>query len=447
MAALSLTGGAVGVASHMAAQPTIPTEIAVGYSGDVDLSYDQVAKNLLKSMNEVDVGSDLDLVELHGVAANLKVSGDSRQAAQALLADPLLMNSVDAADNGRVDRVITARGLTIFAEQEPDSGAFTFRELESDLHQKVNDTSAFDYFDARGQVDQKFSKQELKEVVKDPNAPQAFREVAGRFIESPNIFNAFDVAEAAFSPTPWQTISGKQSLDGIISRKDATEVRYNPAPEQGSQWARFDREALTRIARGGEIDNDLLTAFHQTDRGNCVATAVIKSSLHHFGGQVLKSFTPNQAGGYDVVMRDGYKLSLTAEEMEAGATATHFESQENDTESYATLLFTSAAKRVQLEGHEGAATFGQALLSLNNGEKAEGVPHFLGLEEFVQPLELSQVPGQRGAVVHGGGHAYYVDTPEGQTLGDRYGKPTEYLAKSHINEGSPSTGAYIIVDA
>ena len=82
-----------------------------------------------------------------------------------------------------------------------------------------------------------------------------------------------------------------------------------------------------------------------------------------------------------------------------------------------------------------------------HGEKAEGVPHFLGLEEFVQPLELSQVPGQRGAVVHGGGHAYYVDTPEGQTLGDRYGKPTEYLAKSHINEGSPSTGAYIIVDA
>ncbi|HIB67132.1 MAG TPA: hypothetical protein EYO33_18990 [Phycisphaerales bacterium] len=85
-------------------------------------------------------------------------------------------------------------------------------------------------------------------------------------------------------------------------------------------------------------------------------------------------------------MQDGFRLTLTAQEMEAGATAAHFAGSHSVTKSYANLLFTSVAKRAQLESHEGAQSFGQALLSVSNGEKALEMPDLLGLGHLVRKL-------------------------------------------------------------
>ena len=422
-------------------------EDLLGYSGDADLTYDEVANDLLKTMDLVNVGDGYSTEELQRLAGDQTVPEESRLAAQELLADPILMNSVDVATDHRVNRHITADDLTTFAEQEPDSGAFTFVELASQLTTRVDDVKAFDYFDSVGSTDDKFSQQDLEKVRQDPSAPEPFREVAEVFLDSQNLFNGFDVADASFSPNLWHDVSGRQELDGVISRDDLDQVRYSPTPEGGQQWTDSDHESLQRIAQGGELEADLFTAFRQTDRGNCVSTAVIKAAMDHYGGQILESFTPNDVGGYDVVMRDGYRLSLTGQELEAGATASHFAAEPNDTESYANLLFTSAGKRAQLEEHQGSVSFGQALLSLNDGEKATRFPNLLGLGDLVRPLKLSEVPGQDGVVVHGGGHAYYVDTVDGQTLGDRWGTATEFKGRTHINEGKSSKGAFVFGEA
>ncbi|MCA9792445.1 MAG: hypothetical protein KC910_11640 [Candidatus Eremiobacteraeota bacterium] len=445
LAGTALTVTAIAAISQYTPPPN--PQMMIGYSGDADMSYDQVAGSLLESMGLAGVGQGYDMTDLARVAANPDLPDDSRLAAQELLADPILLNSMDVAGDGRVNRDITAQDLQRFAELQPDAGALTFVDLEKDLHTRVEDTNAFDYFDAHTTTDDSFNRGDLQVIFQDPGTPEAFREVAGEFLANPNLFNGFDVANADFSVRRFHGNDPSLLLDGVITRDDVKEVAYSPTPEEANQWTSLDREALERVAAGGELAPEMFTAFHQTDRGNCVATAFIKAAIDHYGGEVFESFSPNQQGGYDIVMRDGYRLQLTGQEMEAGTTATHFSGERNDTKSYANLLFTAAAKRAQLEGHEGAFTFGQALLSLNNGEGSRSVPHFLGLDDYVQKLELADVPGQHGVVVYGGGHAYYVDTVDGHTLGDRYGKPTDYQAKSHINEGEPSSGAVALATA
>lgn len=438
--------GLTSLAALVPQQPDIPAEYVAGFSGDANLSYDQVATSLLDSMDLAKAGSSYDVVDLQKLALNEQAPEESRLAAQELLADPILMNSVDVAGDHVVNREITAADLATFAEQQPDAGAFTFLDLEHSLQQKVDDVNAFDYFDSQGTVDDKFSRQDLQNVAASDQAPDLFKEIATDFLDNPNVFNGFDVAQSAFSPTLLQQFTS-QRLDGVISRDDVQEVHYAPTPEAGSQWTATDNEAIARLADGEAVAPDLFTAFHQTDRGNCVTTGVIKASLDHYGTEVLRSFEPNGNGGYNIVMRDGFKLTVSGQELEAGTTASHYAGNRNDTKSFANLLFTSAAKRAYMEGHEGSQTFGQALLSLNNGEQARAVPHYLGLDGLVKSIKVSEVPGQNGAVVYGGGHAYYVDTVNGKTIGDRWGTPTEYQAKAHVNDGKDITGAYILKDA
>lgn len=437
---LALTGLASLIPSH----PEPVPELVVGYSGDAELEYDQVAEALLDTLDLLDIGRSYQVEDLQDVAANQNLPEVSRLAAQEVLADPILLNSLDVAGDSIVDQKITAEDLARFSENHPDAGAFTFLDLERQLHRQVEGTSAFDYFDTWNKADDKFSKQDLQQLRSDSQTPELFQEVAGNFLDNPNLFNGFDVARASFRPGLFDHISGRQRLDGIISRDDVQEIRYSPTPEAELQFTDEDRAALERISQGGELSPDLFTAFRQTDRGNCVATGVIKAAMDHYGGNVLAHFEPNDQGGYSITMQDGYRLELTGQELEAGATASHYAGTRNDTKSYANLLFTSAAKRAQLEGHEGAQTFGQSLLSLNNGENAKAVPRFLGLQHLVKPIKLSEVPGQSGVVVYGGGHAYYVDTVEGQTLGDRWGTATEFQGKAHVNEGVDSSGAYVL---
>ena len=464
LAALSLTGTLGGVVSHVATHlPTcqeqnfplnlengeicLTRELAgVGYSGDSSQSYSDVADNLLQVLVQEDRSEGLDIEDLQELAASDQASQGSRDAARILLADPLLMNSMDLGARGRVDREITAEDLEVFLARQPDSGAFTFRELEDELDTKVGDQTAFQYFDARGAQDEAFSRDDLESISTDTQAPEAFRILADDFLENPNVFNGFDVANAAFRPSWLDLASGRQSLDGTVSHDDVLEVRYNPSPEVGKQWTAADAKALEALHHGEELGSDLFTAFHQTDRGNCVATAVIKAAMDHYGARVLKDFRLNESGGYNVVMHDGYRLSLTAQEMEAGATAAHFAGPQSPTKSYAKVLFASIAKRAQLDSHEGAQSFGQALLSVSNGERTLEMPHLLGLDGLVQKLDLSEVPGQDGAVVYGGGHSYYVDTIEGKTFGDRWGKATSYEGKVHVNEGGSSKGAIVLSD-
>ena len=461
LAALSLTGTLGGIVSHIATQlPTcqeqsfplnfqqgeicLDRELAgVGYSGDGSQSYSEVADNLLQVLEQRERSESLDVGDLQELAASDQVADGSRDAARVLLADPILMNSMDLGLSGRVDREITAEDLETFLARQPDAGAFTFRELENELGTRVEEQTAFQYFDTRGALDEAFNRDDLEAISNDAYAPEPFRALADNFLANPNVFNGFDVAQASFRPSLLDFASGRQSLDGVVSHDDILEVRYNPSPEVGKQWTAVDVKALETLRHGGELSSDLFSAFHQTDKGNCVATAVIKAAMDHYGDRVLKDFRLNETGGYEIVMQDGFQFSLTAQEMEAGTTAAHFAGPRSATKSYANLLFTSVAKRAQLESHEGAQSFGQALLAVSNGERAVEMPHLLGLDGFVQKLDLSEVPGQDGAVVYGGGHSYYVDTVEGKTYGDRWGRTTPYEGKVHINEGDSSKGALV----
>lgn len=422
-----------------------------GYAGEAAEQRQQVTQTLLDNLDLFDSPSGhqdakIGISDLQRVAADSDVAPAVRDSAQAVLADPVLLNSLDVARGDRVDHVISQGDLEQALDWEQSGYFGSFVDVERELkNDKVDDVSAFDYFDQLGKTDQKFSWDDLNLALSSDQTPDPFRDLARDLTLNPTYMNAFDVASARNSPTVVDLLfNHSQQRDGVVSAQDLDNIALAPIPEVGRQFTETDQAALNRVLQDGKLGGDIFQDFYQTDRGNCASTAVIKMAMDRYGAHIFQDVQKLDNGNYRITMRDGFQEEISPGELEAAATAAHYHGQDPGTKGMATLSYAAMAKRAWMMGHEGAQTYGHALLSLNNGEITPQVPTYLGLKGHVHEISPSQVSHTQGAVVHGNGHAYFVDNVDGTMYGDKWGTRTVWEGKTFVNDGELQKNAFII---
>ncbi|MBS2034684.1 hypothetical protein JST97_06845 [bacterium] len=387
-----------------------------------------------------------------GVSDLLRVAGDqnapvaARDSAAAVLADPVLMNSLDVATGTKVDYIISSADLNQAWQNEQGGDFGSFASVRSDLLRQHDGENAFQYFDQLGGKNDKFSVDDLRTAADAQNTPGEFRSLAQDLLANPDYLNAFDVASNNDPTSIFSFMNAANYKDGTISAGDLDQIANSPSPEVGAQFTAEDQAALDRVLSGeSKISSDLFTSFSQTDRGNCASTALIKAAMQEFGGNIFQSVEKLPDGSYNVTMKDGFHENISPGELEAAATAHHYAGESHETKGLATLSYASMAKRAWAMHHQGAQTYGQALLSLNDGEIAGNVPLYLGLEHHVDYISVDEVGQHDQAVVSGNGHAYFVEKgPDGQLTGDKWGTPTPYQGRVHIDEGAKQDHAYTL---
>lgn len=387
-----------------------------------------------------------------GVSDLLRVAGDqhapeaARDSAEAVLADPVLMNSLDVASGTKVDYIISAADLNQAWQNEQGGDFGSFASMRSDLLTQHDGESAFQYFDDLGGQNDKFNLADLQTAATAQNTPGDFRSLAQDLLANPNYLNAFDVASNNDPTSLFSFANGSNYKDGVVSAADLDQIANAPSPEAGAQFTLEDQAALDRVLSGeSKISDDLFRSFSQTDRGNCASTALIKAAMSKFGGQIFQNVEKLPDGSYNVTMKDGFHENISPGELEAAATAQHYAGASHETKGLATLSYASMAKRAWAMHHQGAETYGQALLSLNDGEIAGNVPLYLGLEHHVDYINVDEVGQHDQAVVSGNGHAYFVQKgPDGKLTGDKWGTPTAYEGRVHIDEGAKQDHAYTL---
>jgi hypothetical protein len=422
-----------------------------GYSGELASDRPAVIQGLQQSINELDSprGQDdgkIGVSDLERVAADASASSTARDSAQAVLADPVLMNSLDVATGTRVDHIISINDLNQAWQNEQGGDFGSFTSIRGELLTPYDGQNAFQYFDQLGSKNDKFTLDDLQTAVDSQSTPGQFRTVAEELLANPNYANAFDVASNSDPTGAFSFLNSSNHRDGTISADDLDQIAYSPSPEVGAQFSPEDQAALDRVLAGETtLSDDLIQSFRQTDRGNCASTALIKAAMHEFGADIFQNVEKLPDGSYNVTMQDGFHENISRSELEAAATATHYAGGSNETKSFATLSYASMAKRAFAMGHEGAQTYGQALLSLNDGEVAGNVPLYLGLQNHVDYISVEEVGQHDHAVVSGNGHAYFVEKQgDGQLMGDKWGTPTSYQGRVHIDEGARQDHAYIL---
>jgi len=422
-----------------------------GYGGDAATDRAGVIEGMQQNINLFDSphGQDdgkIGISDLERVAAESDVPEVARDSAQAVLADPVLLNSLDVASGTKVDHIISLNDLDQAWQNEQGGDFGSFSEVRSDLLTSHDGQNAFQYFDQLNSKNDQFSLTDLQTAANSTATPGEFRTLAQDLLANPNYVNAFDVASQSNPTGVFSFLNDSNYRDGTVSADDLDQIANSPSPEVGAQFTPEDQAALDRVLSGeSPISDDLFSSFSQTNRGNCASTALIKAALHEFGPNVFQSVEKLPDGSYDVTMKDGFHENISPSELEAAATATHYAGSSHETKGIATLSYASMAKRAWAMGHQGAETYGQALLSLNDGEIAGNVPLYLGLEHHVDYISVDDVGKHDHAVVSGNGHAYFVEKQaDGQLIGDKWGEATPYKGGVHIDEGAQQDHAYIL---
>ena len=95
--------------------------------------------------------------------------------------------------------------------------------------------------------------------------------------------------------------------------------------------------------------------------------------------------------------------------------------------AYATIMYAAAAKRAQMQRHEGARSFNQALNALNNGEMLHNSIKFLGLSNQLVSVNPASLSNRDAVLACSDQHAIYVDkTNDGEHIADHYGEAVRY---------------------
>ena len=224
----------------------------------------------------------------------------------------------------------------------------------------------------------------------------------------------------------------------VVSPEPAA-VTAEPLPT----WA---QETPSSLPTGKEI----IEGWEQTSKGNCVTVAAIKAAQKTFGTELCNEEDPTRGvfssanqledGGLDIVMRDGFELSLTAEELAAATSSSRFKTDvgREDLLSNANSLYAAAAKRAQMEGNDGYApntmSFAKSLQTLENGENTADIMEQvgrLGLKDYAKKVPRSELEDYDSTLSSGAGHAYFVS--EGQR--DYYGKVGPLGGGSYTTRG------------
>ncbi|MEW6279366.1 MAG: hypothetical protein AB1758_12125, partial [Candidatus Eremiobacterota bacterium] len=196
-------------------------------------------------------------------------------------------------------------------------------------------------------------------------------------------------------------------------------------PSATGTWGANDQQLLNQ-ALNSNVDFDNVFDWGQGQEGNCAAVAVIKAAMDVYDNQVFDKVEQTPDGGYRITMQDGVTVELSKDELSQAADASNFSGPDSASKSYATLAYAAMAKRAQMEGHEGARNYTQALNNIANGDNPYDSARFLGLKNQTQSVDPTKAQGGNAVVGWNSKHAVYTDTTSSGTRTDHYGETRSY---------------------
>ncbi|MBN2975843.1 hypothetical protein [Pseudomonas lactucae] len=140
---------------------------------------------------------------------------------------------------------------------------------------------------------------------------------------------------------------------------------------------------------------DIWGGFYQGYQGNCVTVSAIKAAMMRFGqspADIYRAVTATPAG-YEVVMRDGFTLTLTREELDKARQGSHLRGSAPALLEDANFLYAVSAKRAQLDNNDFRAgeSFEAAMGTLNDGEYPGQALRRLGLLGYLRESNVTEL--------------------------------------------------------
>lgn len=180
--------------------------------------------------------------------------------------------------------------------------------------------------------------------------------------------------------------------------------------ENSRQTSRYEVPAINFSSRkSGKKPKGIVTAFTATERrfgeyfDVSTHAAVIKMMMLRFGQSptdVFYQVTP-VAGGYDVTMKDGFKVYLTQGELQRAVRASKFAGGDTGAIADANFIFAAFVKRKQLEGPYPSMSSGfeAALAKTLEGETSQRALKGMGMIGFMQHVSTEQMQAKGGVGV------------------------------------------------
>jgi hypothetical protein len=172
---------------------------------------------------------------------------------------------------------------------------------------------------------------------------------------------------------------------------------------------------------------NIWSGFSQGPDGNCITVSAIKAAMMQYGQKptdVFKEVKEN-GNGFDVTMRDGFKLFVSQNELQQAATQARFKGDDPAMMTDANFMYAASAKRAQIENNDGTAggSFMAAMNSLNNGEFAREGLDRLGLKGRYRPATDADLRSSKVGTVEYNGHSMAVINGQIELWGRRGGVP------------------------
>ena len=183
---------------------------------------------------------------------------------------------------------------------------------------------------------------------------------------------------------------------------------------------------------------DQLKSWRQTNEGNCASVAVIKSAVDRFDDKVFKSVNKTEDGkGYNIEMRDGYKLRLSQAELDTATRSSRFRTisgengltaeQKKQGLDFANFAYAAMAKRAANTRTGNVRSFQGALHDFENGYNPHNSANLLGLKDYVQNVNTRTLDNKDSVTAWSSRHAIFVDRQQNGThLEDNWGRATRY---------------------
>jgi hypothetical protein len=181
---------------------------------------------------------------------------------------------------------------------------------------------------------------------------------------------------------------------------------------------------------------DIWGGFYQGTPGNCVTVSAIKAAMMRFGqcpADIFREVTAT-AEGYAVVMRDGFRLTLTHEQLRKARAASGFRGNDCAMLEDAYFLFAVSARRAQLENNDfrGGQSFDVAIDTLNDGEYPGQALRRLGLYAYIRESDVNELIAGAIGTLSDGGHSMTV-----------IGGVLDYYGSRHTLQTSQWKGTYL----
>ncbi|WP_420220242.1 hypothetical protein [Pseudomonas orientalis] len=271
--------------------------------------------------------------------------------------------------------------------------------------------------------DEKF-KEILNKLIND--ADDKFLEFLRQLLKE--LFPDEDVTPPAPSPTPPGGGGGRGGGRVSPGGFGPSESMSNKPITEGSKHFNYKPDK----SNPGKKPDNIWSGFSQGPDGNCVTVSAIKAAMMQFGQKPTDVFkdVKETSSGYDVTMRDGFKLSLTKDEVRQAATHARFKGDDPAMMTDANFMYAASAKRAQMENNDGTAgrSFQAAMNSLNDGEYSREGLDRLGLKGHYRPATDSDLRSSKVGTVEYGGHSMAVINGRIELWGQRGGVPQSGIA-------------------